>query len=118
MLRTISAGIVIAVVCYFLPELLFSGEAQIHVIVENPAAFGIGMLLLLAFLKLLLLALSFKADSLAARSFPFSRLDHGGPCISLAFPEYRSASLCSALRRRPLLLLSGSADRRSSWCRY
>jgi H+/Cl- antiporter ClcA len=60
LLRTVTAGGVIAVVCYFLPELLFSGEAQIHGIVENPAAFGIGMLLVLAFLKLMLLALSFK----------------------------------------------------------
>jgi H+/Cl- antiporter ClcA len=86
-LRTFTAGVVIAVVCYFLPELLFSGEAQIHVIVENPAAFGIGMLLFLAFLKLALLALSFKGGFLGGPIFPilFSST-MVGLAFSLAFP--------------------------------
>ena len=87
MLRTISAGIVIAVVCYFLPELLFSGETQIHTIVENPAAFGIGMLLVLAFLKLLLLALSFKGGFLGGPIFPILFASTMvGLALSLAFP--------------------------------
>ncbi|OPZ43664.1 MAG: chloride channel protein [Euryarchaeota archaeon ADurb.BinA087] len=86
-LRTVAAGIVIAVVCYFLPELLFSGEAQIHAIVQNPAAFGIGMLLMLAILKLVLFSLSFKGGFLGGPVFPIlfaSTLI--GLALSLAFP--------------------------------
>ena len=86
-LRTVAAGAVIAVVCYFLPELLFSGEAQIHLIVENPAMFGIGMLLLLAFLKLVLLALSFKGGFLGGPIFPILFASTMvGLALSLAFP--------------------------------
>lgn len=86
-LRTVAAGIVIAVVCYFLPELLFSGEAQIHAIVQNPAAFGVGMLLMLAILKLVLFSLSFKGGFLGGPVFPIlfaSTLI--GLALSLAFP--------------------------------
>ena len=87
MLRTVATGIVIAVVCYFLPELLFSGEAQIHAIIQNPAAFGIGMLLLLAILKLVLLALSFKGGFLGGPVFPILFASTMvGLALSLAFP--------------------------------
>jgi H+/Cl- antiporter ClcA len=86
-LRTSAAGVVIAVICYFLPELLFSGEAQIHVIVENPALFGIGLLLLLAFLKLALLALSFKGGFLGGPIFPILFASTMvGLALSLSFP--------------------------------
>jgi len=86
-LRTVAAGIVIAVVCYFLPELLFSGEAQIHAIIQNPAALGIGMLLLLAILKLVLLALSFKGGFLGGPVFPILFASTMvGLALSLAFP--------------------------------
>jgi H+/Cl- antiporter ClcA len=86
-LRTVAAGIVIAVVCYFLPELLFSGEAQIHAIIQNPAALGIGMLLLLAILKLVLLALSFKGGFLGGPVFPILFASTMvGLALSLAVP--------------------------------
>jgi len=84
---TVAAGIVIAVVCYFLPELLFSGEAQIHAIIQDPAAFGIGMLLLLAILKLVLLALSFKGGFLGGPVFPILFASTMvGLALSLAVP--------------------------------
>lgn len=86
-LRTVAAGIVTAVVCYFLPELLFSGEAQIHLIVENPAAFGIGMLLVLGLLKIMLLALSFKGGFLGGPVFPILFASTMvGLALSLAIP--------------------------------
>jgi H+/Cl- antiporter ClcA len=86
-LRTVAAGIVIAVVCYFLPELLFSGEAQIHAIVENPAAFGIGMLLVLGILKLVLFSLSFKGGFLGGPVFPvLFASTMVGLALSLAIP--------------------------------
>ena len=43
--RVMSAGVIVAVVVYFLPELMFSGEAQIKPIIANPAAYGVMMLL-------------------------------------------------------------------------
>lgn len=85
--RTVAAGIVTAIVCYFLPELLFSGEAQIHMIVENPAVFGIGMLFTLAILKLVLLAVSFKGGFLGGPVFPILFASTMvGLALSLAFP--------------------------------
>ncbi|MDD1708051.1 MAG: chloride channel protein, partial [Methanoregulaceae archaeon] len=74
-------------VCYFLPELLFSGEAQIHTIVDNPAAFGIGMLLLLGILKLVLFSLSFKGGFLGGPVFPILFASTMvGLALSLAIP--------------------------------
>lgn len=85
--RTVAAGIVTAIVCYFLPELLFSGETQIHMIVENPAVFGIGMLFTLAILKLVLLAVSFKGGFLGGPVFPILFASTMvGLALSLAFP--------------------------------
>lgn len=68
--RILAAGAVIAAVGYFVPELLFSGEAQIHEIIADPARFGAGMLLLMAIAKLLLLALSFKSGYIGGPLFP------------------------------------------------
>jgi len=86
-LRTVAVGIVTAIACYFLPELLFSGEVQIHAIIQNPATLGIGMLLLLAILKLVLLALSFKGGFLGGPVFPILFASTMvGLALSLAVP--------------------------------
>jgi H+/Cl- antiporter ClcA len=86
-LRVLIAGVVIAIIGYFLPVLLFSGEHQIHAIINNPTEFGIAMLLLLAVLKILLLALSFKSGYIGGPIFPilFSSTMIG-LALSLAFP--------------------------------
>lgn len=86
--RILCAGVIIAVVCYFIPELMFSGETTIHGIVENPAQFGISMLLLMAVLKIGLLALSFKSGYLGGPIFPTLFIcTMIGLALSLAFPE-------------------------------
>jgi H+/Cl- antiporter ClcA len=69
-LRAFVAGVVIAIVGYFIPNLLFSGENQIHSIIQNPSEIGIAMLLLMAVLKILLLALSLKSGYLGGPIFP------------------------------------------------
>ncbi|MCJ7445779.1 MAG: chloride channel protein [Methanotrichaceae archaeon] len=69
-LRTFAAGVVIAIIGYFIPDLLFSGEKQIHSIIQNPSEIGIAMLLIMAVLKILLLALSFKSGYLGGPIFP------------------------------------------------
>jgi H+/Cl- antiporter ClcA len=69
-LRTLAAGVVIAIVGYFFPEVRFAGETQIFPMVQNPAQFGVGLLLLFALLKILLLGLSFKSGYLGGPTFP------------------------------------------------
>jgi H+/Cl- antiporter ClcA len=68
--RALAAGAIIGAVCYFIPDLMFSGEAQIHAIMANPAQVGVAMLLAMALLKPLLLALSFKGGYLGGPIFP------------------------------------------------
>ena len=85
--RILFAGVIIAGVCYFIPELMFSGETTIHAIVENPAQYGILMLLLMAVLKIMLLALSFKSGFLGGPIFPtLFTCTMIGLALSLAFP--------------------------------
>jgi H+/Cl- antiporter ClcA len=85
--RILFAGVIIAGVCYFIPELMFSGETTIHAIVENPAQFGILMLLLMAVLKIALLALSFKSGYLGGPIFPtLFTCTMIGLALSLVFP--------------------------------
>jgi len=85
--RILFAGVIIAGVCYFIPELMFSGETTIHTIVENPAQFGILMLLLMAVLKIMLLALSFKSGYLGGPIFPTIFIcTMIGLALSLVFP--------------------------------
>jgi H+/Cl- antiporter ClcA len=66
---------------------MFSGETTIHTIVENPAQFGILMLLLMAVLKIMLLALSFKSGYLGGPIFPTIFIcTMIGLALSLVFP--------------------------------
>ncbi len=69
-LRVLAAGAVIGAVCFVFPELLFSGESQIHDFVGSPALYGAGMLLLLAVLKLVLFGVSIKAGYIGGPIFP------------------------------------------------
>jgi H+/Cl- antiporter ClcA len=70
MRRSFAAGLVIGLVGMVVPELLFSGESQVHALVADPARYGLGMLLVLALLKPLLLGLSFKSGYLGGPIFP------------------------------------------------
>jgi H+/Cl- antiporter ClcA len=87
-LRTVAAGAVFAVVGYFLPALLFSGEVQIHTVLANPAGIGVAMLLVYAVLKIPLLALSYKSGFIGGPIFPvlFS-CTMLGLALSLLFPS-------------------------------
>src|SRR5215470_181103 len=69
-LRALAAAVVIAIVGYFFPEVRFAGETQIFPMIQNPAAYGVGLLLLFALLKILLLGLSFKSGYLGGPTFP------------------------------------------------
>jgi H+/Cl- antiporter ClcA len=108
-LRVLIAGVVIAIIGYFLPLLLFSGEIQIHTIIENPAQIGIAMLLLLAVLKILLLALSFKSGYIGGPIFPilFSST-MVALALSLAFPGVPVSILVLCIEAAAITLALGA----------
>jgi H+/Cl- antiporter ClcA len=87
-LRILAAGAVIAVVAYFVPELMFSGESEIHLVLNDPASYGVAMLLFLGLFKIVLLALSFKSGYLGGPIFPvlFS-CTMIGLAVNQAFPS-------------------------------
>jgi H+/Cl- antiporter ClcA len=86
-LRCLAAGLVIAVVCYFIPAVMFSGEEQIHTIIAESAQIGVGMLFLMAILKILLLGLSFKSGYIGGPIFPILFTSTMiGLVLSLLFP--------------------------------
>ncbi len=86
-LRILVAAVVIAIVVFFVPQVMFAGETQIFPMIDNPASYGVLALLGLGILKLLLLALSFKSGYLGGPTFPilFS-CTMFGLALSLLFP--------------------------------
>jgi len=108
-LRILAAGIVIAIIGYFIPNLLFSGENQIHTIIQNPAEIGIAMLLLMAFLKILLLALSLKSGYLGGPIFPilFSSTMIA-LALNLAFPGVPLSILVMCIETGAITLALGA----------
>jgi H+/Cl- antiporter ClcA len=69
-LRVMAAGVLVAAVSFFFPDLLFSGESQIHGIIADPAAYGAAVLLLMAVLKIVLFGVSIKAGYIGGPLFP------------------------------------------------
>jgi H+/Cl- antiporter ClcA len=87
-LRILIAGAIIAIVVYFVPQVMFSGEAQISEIIKNSATYGIAMLLLFALLKVILFSLSFKSGYLGGPIFPtLFTCTMLALALSLAFPS-------------------------------
>ena len=107
--RILAAGIVIGTIGYFFPNLLFSGEKQIHAILQNPQEIGIVMLLIMAVLKILLLALSLKSGYLGGPIFPilFSAT-MTGLALNLAFPGVPSSILVMCIETGTMTLALGA----------
>ncbi len=107
-LRALIAGIIIAVVVYFIPELIFSGETQIHSIINDAARYGAAMLLLFMILKVLLLALSLKSGFLGGAIFPtlFS-CTMLGLALSLVFPSIPLVILVLCIEGATISLILG-----------
>ena len=108
-LRVLAAGAVIACVGYFIPEMLFSGEEQIHGIIADPARIGVAMLLFMAILKILLLALSFKSGYIGGPLFPviFSSTLIG-LALNLVFPGVPVSILVLCIEVAALTLALGA----------
>jgi H+/Cl- antiporter ClcA len=69
-LLAITGGVVIGLIGSFLPLTLYSGQNQLLQIIHNPAAFGIGLLLLLVLVKALLTSTSFATGFEGGPIFP------------------------------------------------
>jgi len=108
-LRTLVAGVVIAIVVYFFPQVMFAGETQIFPMINNPAQFGVMMLLLFALLKILLLALSFKGGFLGGPVFPtLFASTMVAMALSLIFPTIPVSILVLCIESAALGLLLGA----------
>ena len=86
-LRALAAGVIIAIIVYFVPAVMFAGETQIFPMINNPASYGVLALVGLGILKLLLLALSLKSGFLGGPVFPtLFACTMFGLALSLLFP--------------------------------
>jgi H+/Cl- antiporter ClcA len=81
-------GIIIAVIAFVMPATLFSGIDALGVVIENPAAIGIGLLLAVVALKIVTLAISLAAGFYGGPFFPtFFIGGTVGAAIHLVFPN-------------------------------
>lgn len=86
-LRALAAGVIIAIVVFFVPAVMFAGETQIFPMVDSPASYGVLALFGLGILKLLLLALSLESGFLGGPTFPMLfACTMFGLSLSLLFP--------------------------------
>ena len=79
--RALVAGVIFSVVGVIAPILLFSGETQVQTVVADPASYGPAILVLMAFVKLGLLAVAFKSGFLGGPTFPAI---FASVCVALA----------------------------------
>jgi chloride channel protein, CIC family len=68
--RSIIGGLIIGLISSFLPLTLYSGQNQLLQIIHNPAAYGIGILLLIMLVKILLTSTSFATGFVGGPIFP------------------------------------------------
>jgi H+/Cl- antiporter ClcA len=69
-LRAVIGGVIIGIIGSFIPLTLYSGQDQLLQIIHNPAAFGIGLLLLMIVVKALLTSTSFATGFEGGPVFP------------------------------------------------
>ncbi|HSS34644.1 MAG TPA: chloride channel protein [Patescibacteria group bacterium] len=79
--RALAAGVVFSIVGIVAPIVLFSGETQIQTVVADPSAYGPGLLVVMAIVKLALLAVAFKSGFLGGPTFPAI---FASVCVALA----------------------------------
>jgi H+/Cl- antiporter ClcA len=108
-LRALAAGLVIGIVCYFLPDVMFAGESQIFPMLHNPASYGVLALFGLGILKLLLLGLSFKSGYLGGPTFPILfACTMFGLAFSLLFPTVPVSIFVLCIEVSALTLAAGA----------
>jgi len=97
-LRALIAGAIFSVVGTVAPVVMFSGETQVQTLVANPAAYGVGGLLVLALVKIALLSVAFKSGFFGGPTFPgiFASVSLA-LALSLIFPGARVDILIGAV---------------------
>jgi H+/Cl- antiporter ClcA len=68
--RALVAGVIFSVAGVIAPVVMFSGESQVHSLVDDPAHYGVGLLVLMGVAKLALLAVGFRSGFLGGAIFP------------------------------------------------
>ncbi|HEY8199416.1 MAG TPA: chloride channel protein [Candidatus Limnocylindrales bacterium] len=68
--RALIGGAIFSVVGVFAPIVMFSGETEVQTLVADPASYGAATLLLMAVVKLALLAVAFKSGFFGGPTFP------------------------------------------------
>jgi H+/Cl- antiporter ClcA len=108
-LPVLFAGAITSAVGYFVPNLLFSGENQIHAIIADPAAIGAGMLVAMAVAKILLLALAFRSGYIGGPLFPILfACTMTGLAANLLFPSVPLAICVLCIEAAALALALGA----------
>lgn len=82
--RAVIGGVIIGLIGSFLPLTLYSGQNQLLQIIHNPAAFGIGLLLLMMLVKIVLTSTSFATGFEGGPVFPLLFI---GGTLGLALSE-------------------------------
>lgn len=82
--RAVIGGVIIGLIGSFLPLTLYSGQNELLQIIHNPAAFGIGILLLMMLVKMLLTSTSFATGFEGGPIFPLLFI---GGTLGLALSE-------------------------------
>lgn len=87
--RLVLGGVIIAVIGFVMPATLFSGIDALGVVIDNPAALGIGLLLAVVGLKLITLTASLTAGFYGGPFFPIFFIGGTvGAVIHLLFPAF------------------------------
>lgn len=85
--RVMTVALLLSLVGWFAPQVLFAGETQIFPMLQNPAAYGVAVLFIFGLLKLFLLAVSMKGGYLGGPTFPvLFASTMFGLVLSLLFP--------------------------------
>ena len=96
--RALAAGVVFSVAGVIAPVVMFSGEAQVKEVVDDPAGYGVALLLLMGLAKLALLAVGFKSGFLGGAIFPaIFALVCVGEAVGLVFPSAEPTVLVAGL---------------------
>ena len=96
--RALVAGMIFSIAGVIAPVVMFSGESQMQSLVDDPAHYGVGLLLLMALLKLALLAVGFRSGFLGGAIFPtIFALVAVGLAFDLALPEAEPTILIAGL---------------------
>jgi H+/Cl- antiporter ClcA len=85
LVRAIVGGVVIGLIGSLLPLTLYSGQDQLLQIIHNPAAYGIGLLLLMLLVKALLTSTSFATGFEGGPIFPLFFI---GGTLGLALSQF------------------------------